>query len=469
MINIIINEWKGLFRNKIFFILSLFFFISLIICSLFGNIQNNEQNLAQKKAQEHIRLQWDEMEPSNPHSAAHYGTYAFKPVSILNSLDEGINSVTGNVLRLEGHRQNNMVFSEVSQSLQVSNFGKLNPALIFQIIIPLFLIFLSFNSYALEKSSGRIKLLLIQGVSLGRIIFSKILSLWLIAIFLLITTIIIQIVFNKSQFDLDTLFRLSLFFVSYSFYFYVIVGLTFIFSIVAKNNTWALSLTILIWISWTTFLPSVIVNISDEIIPLTTRIEFNKSLSKDRSKGIDGHNPRGDRKEALENATLKKYNVEKIEDLPVNFSGILMQADEEYGNMVWDKHFGNLCNQLKAQKFFYQISGVVNPFISLQNLSMGVSGTDIHHHIDFLNHAEKYRRLFIKSLNDEYAFGGSKTGERGWKATNDFFRSIKKFQYHPPNFYSFHSKYIIDFLVLSFWVLSIITIIYFITRKKLVL
>ncbi len=466
MKNIISNEWKGLFRNKIFFILSLFFFISLIICTLFGNIQNNEQNLAQKKAQEYIRSQWDEMEPSNPHSAAHYGSYAFKPVSILNSLDEGVNSVTGNVLRLEGHRQNNMVFSEVSQSLQVSKFGKLKPALIFQFIIPLFLIFLSFNSYALEKSSGRIKLLLIQGVTLRRIIFSKVLSLWLIAIVLLITTIIIQIAFNKSQFDLDTLFRLSLFFVSYSFYFYIIVGLTFIFSIVAKNNTWALSLTILTWISWTTFLPSIIVNISDEIIPLTTRIEFNKSLSVDRSKGIDGHNPRGDRKEALENSTLKKYNVEKIEDLPVNFSGILMQADEEYGNMVWDKHFGNLYNQLKAQKSLYQISGLINPFISLQNLSMGVSGTDIHHHIDFLNHAEKYRRVFIKSLNDEYAFGGSKTGDRGWKASNEFFRSIKEFRYKTPNFYSFYFKYIVDFLALLFWVLSIITIIYFVTRKN---
>ena len=40
----------------------------------------------------------DEMEASNPHSAARSGTYAFKPVSVLNSIDEGINSVTGNVL-----------------------------------------------------------------------------------------------------------------------------------------------------------------------------------------------------------------------------------------------------------------------------------------------------------------------------------------------------------------------------------
>jgi len=465
VVNIIFNEWKGLFRNKLFITLSSFFLISLIISTLFGIIQNNEQNLAQKNAQEHIRSQWDKMDPTNPHSAAHYGSYAFKPISILNSIDEGVNSVTGNVLRLEGHRQNNMVFSEVSQSLLISKFGKLKPALIFQFIIPLFLIFLSFNSYTLEKTSGRIKLLLVQGASLRRIIFSKVFSIWLISIALLSITIIIQLVFNKYQFDLDTLFRLSLFFISYAFYFYIIVSLTFIFSVVLKNNTWALSLTILTWIGWTIFLPSIIANISDEIIPLTTRIEFNESLAIDRSKGIDGHNPRGDRKEALEKATLKKYNVEKLEDLPVNFSGILMQEDEEYGNKVWDKHFGNLYNQLKAQKDLYQISGVVNPFISLQNLSMGISGTDMHHHIDFLDQAEKYRRVFIKSLNDEYAFGGSKTGERGWKASNEFFRSIEDFQFQSPNFLSFYTKYLADFLILLFWVLLLVTLLSFTTRK----
>ena len=111
-----------------------------------------------------------------------------------------------------------------------------------------------------------------------------------------------------------------------------------------------------------------------------------------------------------------------------------MQADEEYGNMVWDKHFGSLYDQLKAQKYIYQISGFLNPFISLLNLSMGVSGTDMYHHLDFLVQAEKYRRVFIKSLNDEYAFGGSKTGQRGWKATNEFFRSVKEFKYQNPTF-----------------------------------
>ena len=69
------------------------------------------------------------------------------------------------------------------------------------------------------------------------------------------------------------------------------------------------------------------------------------------------------------------------------------------------------------------------------------------------------------SLNDEYAFGGSKTGERGWKATNEFFRSVKDFKYELPAFLSFYSKYFIDLIVLCFWVFLTSFLLYFFTRK----
>ena len=39
-----------------------------------------------------------------------------------------------------------------------------------------------------------------------------------------------------------------------------------------------------------------------------------------------------------------------------------MKADEEYGNSVWDKHFGALYSQLQIQKNIYQFSGIINPF-----------------------------------------------------------------------------------------------------------
>ena len=134
----------------------------------------------------------------------------FKSNTILNSLDEGINSVTGVVLRLEGHKQNDVSFSEVSQSLEISKFGKLKPSLLFQFIIPLFLIFLSFNSYTSEVSSGRLKLLIIQGDSLSKIVFA-IVTILSLSFLLLSLSIFIQYSFNFSSLSLDEIFRLVIF------------------------------------------------------------------------------------------------------------------------------------------------------------------------------------------------------------------------------------------------------------------
>ena len=465
MKEIIINEWIGYFRNKLFLYVGIFFCFFLCLVAFLGIIQNNKLNAEQELAHEHIRSQWDEMEASNPHSAAHYGTYAFKPVSVLNSIDEGINSVTGNVLRLEGHRQNDIVFSEASQSLMISKFGKLKPSLIFQFIIPLLLIFFSFNTYMSERNSGRLKLMLVQGASLRKVVFSKVLSIWFIGLFLLLITLFFQLLFNFNNLNSDVFTRLLILFLSYSFYYLILINITVLLSVIFKSSTAALSLTVLTWVFWTIFFPTIMGNTTEKLSPLPTRIEFKEAMSEDRSKGIDGHNPRGERRDALEKATLEKYNVDKLEDLPINFSGIVMQEDEEYGNMVWDKHFGDLYTQLEKQKSNYQLSGLINPFASLQNLSMGSSGSDMFHHLDFLTKAETYRRIFIKTLNDEYAFGGSKTGERGWKATNEFFRSVKDFKYELPTFFSLYSKYLIDVIIILFWVFFTTFLLYFFTRK----
>ena len=70
--------------------------------------------------------------------------------------------------------------------------------------------------------------------------------------------------------------------------------------------------------------------------------------------------------EELKNKYLAEYQVDSLSQLPINFDGIVMQADEEYGNLVWDKHFGNNYSIMQKQKSLYQFSGLLNPFASLQ-------------------------------------------------------------------------------------------------------
>ena len=449
MIVIIFNEWKILVRNRSIVYVSLIFILSIISLAWMSNLQSDNQSKAQAAVEKHIRSQWDNLEPMNPHRAAHYGVYVFKPISILNSLDDGVSSITGNVLKLEGHVQNEIVHSEASQSITISKFGKLKPSIILQYVVPLFLIFLSFGSITNDKETGRMKLIVMQGVSPEKLVLSKSISIWLYGLMLIMFSVLLQS--SLGSLALDTGLRLGLIFISYGLYYLIVVCLSTFISASFKSNTSAISLLLATWIAWTIFLPKIWGNTVEKVHPLPSRQNFIAQMKEDRSKGIDGHNPRDERRSKLEKEYLVKYKVDSLSQLPINFDGIVMQADEEYGNQVWDKHFGNNYLIYQKQKKLYQLSGLLNPFSSLQNLSMGFCGSDMIHHLDFLKKAEHYRRYLIKTLNDKHAHGGSKTGEWRWTVDNTFFRSVKTFDYQTMLIKNHIGNYLFDILALIAW------------------
>jgi len=452
MLQIISNEWKALLRIKTFSYLSSFFAISLGLVSFLGNEHNKQQAVQQKKATAEVRKNWEGIEEMNPHRAAHYGSFAFRPVTPLSGIDDGVNVTTGNVIRMEGHLQNEAMYSEASQSLSMSKFGKLTPSLVLQFVIPLFLIFLAFNSVSKEREQGRLKLLVLQGASLPKLVVAKALAIWTYGILLLLFTIGAQILLNLQNFMADHLWKLSLLFFSYGMYYYVITALTVYFSARLVNNIAALSSMIAVWLLWTIFLPRIWSNSVEKLYPLPSRHEFKTAMEKDRSQGVDGHNPSDKRGKAFEQKILTQYKVDSLSQLPVNFDGMLMQQDEEYGNQVWDKHFGNSYSILQQQKRSYQFCGIIIPLVSLQDISMGLCGSDMLHFVDFQLQAEQYRRVLVKTLNDKQTYGGSKTGDWSWEENNDFYRSVKDFEYRAPAFKKILPKYCINLFALISWV-----------------
>jgi ABC-2 type transport system permease protein len=465
MWQIIKNEWRFLSRTKLLLAISLSFVFVLMISLFLGDYQSKKQTETYNVAKNDLRQQWEAIKEMNPHGAAHYGTYAFKPTTLLSSLDEGVNRITGNVLRVEGHVQNEIVYSEASQMQAVSKFGKLRSSLLLQYIVPILLIFLAFSAISSEKQSGRLKLLVLQGAKPSQLILAKTLSVWLFGVGLLALVLGSYSLLNIQNIDSNVFARAFLFFLSYSLYYFIIIGLTVFFSTYWQNTTVALTSILGLWILWTLFLPNILMSSVEKWHPLPSRNEFNTAMKEDRSEGLDGHNPSDKRKKEFQKEVLKKYEVDSISQLPVNFDGLVMQADEEYGNKVWDKHFGNLRQVLAQQKQSFQLGGILNPFISLQNTSMGLMASDNLHHQEFLLQVENYRRVFIKTLNDKQTFGGSKTGDWEWKADNDFFKSVPDFDYKPTSLTSVLPNYLLDFFLLFFWTTVVGICLIFGTKK----
>ena len=221
--------------------------------------------------------------------------------------------------------------------------------------LPLLLIFLAFHSVSSEKQSGRIKLLVLQGARPLALIWAKALSVWLYGITLLTLTVLVYALFNLKNINAEIASRIFFFYISYALFYFIISSLTVFFSAQYKNATVALTSMLGIWIIWAIFLPNILMSSVEKWHKLPSRNEFQTAMKEDRSEGIDGHNPSDERTQELEAKILAKNGGDSLSQLPINFDGIRMQADEDYGNQVWDKHFGSLNNILAQQKHSYHL------------------------------------------------------------------------------------------------------------------
>jgi ABC-2 type transport system permease protein len=238
----------------------------------------------------------------------------------------------------------------------------------------------------------------------------------------------------------------------YGLFYWIVIALALWLSSKTVKSYTALSWLLGIWIVWVIFYPKVTYSVAGILYPLPDRVEFSASMKEDRSALLDGHNPEEEALKVLEDSVLNAYGVTSKEELPINFDGLLMQADEEFGNRVWDKHFGELYDQMQKQKSLVQWASLPNPFGNLQSLSMGAAGTDNFHQVDFLREAEDYRRVFIRTLNERHAYGGSKTGDWGYKEDQEFFNSIADFQYAEPSFPDLIRQQTPSLILLLVWI-----------------
>jgi ABC-2 type transport system permease protein len=130
-------------------------------------------------------------------------------------------------------------------------------------------------------------------------------------------------------------------------------------------------------------------------------------------------------------ALLKQHRVTKTEDLPVNLAGLRLQVGEEYGYQVFDRFYGELFAPMEAQNRFLQRSAVLFPLLGVHALSMGLAGTDLAQHRDFVHAAEAHRRAEIKIINDDILAHPVKAGEVHL-GDRDLWAKVPEFAYRPP-------------------------------------
>src|SRR3990170_1332457 len=84
--------------------------VLLLVSLAAGWTERRGIQLDHESADRLARAQWLNQPAKDPHSAAHYGAYAFKPQDPLSLFDPGVNAYTGVAAFLEAHKQNEFQF-----------------------------------------------------------------------------------------------------------------------------------------------------------------------------------------------------------------------------------------------------------------------------------------------------------------------------------------------------------------------
>lgn len=418
-------------------------------------------------ARQDERARWLEQGQKNPHSAAHYGVYAFKPELPLSALDQGLNAYLGVAVWLEAHKQNLFKFRPAEDATAAARFGELTAAVTMQVLIPLLIILLLHAAFTGEREQGTWRLLQSLGVTARQLAGGKVLGAVSVLALLLVPAALLgaaaMMLFANGDNAPASFGRTLVLALGYLVYFGVFIGASLLVSARAKTSQLALIVLLAGWFFNSFVAPRVVTDVAGKLRPVPSAQQIASGIERDLEQGLDGHSTQGERVEELKARTLKQYGVNSIEALPVNFSGIQLEAADEYSYQVYDKHLTTLFDTWEWQNRAYQLAAAAAPLLAVQSLSMGLSGTDFAQHRDFTTRAESYRRGVQKQMSDALTYG-SKTGDYVM-AGNELWQKVPDFVYSPPSLGWVMRQQSLSLLLLVGWLAATTALLLFVTKK----
>ena len=390
------EEWRALARNRVAVVAGLILAVLLASSALLGLEQRNAIEAAREHHQASSDRQFDAQPDRHPHRMVHYGQFVFRPLSALAFFDRGVDSFTGHTVFLEGHRQNSANFSEARQSSLLLRFGELTPAFVLQTLAPLLVIFLAYGAVAGERERGTLRLMAAQGLAPSRMLAGKLVAHGVVGGLILAPAALALLAAALVGWAPPGPALLLL--LIYGLYLAIWAVGAVLISALARRSRDALIVLVSVWMVLVVLIPRTLPEVAARL-QTPTRIETDIAIHEDLAKIGDSHNPDDPYFSAFKAKTLAKYGVQQVEDLPVQWSGLVGMEGERLTSQLFDRYAREAFAREQAQSGFVRGFGAVSPVIALRQASMSLAGTDIESHQDFLDQVERYRYAFVQALN----------------------------------------------------------------------
>lgn len=432
------DELRLMARSRVA-VVALFLLIALSIVAI-ASSWAHQQRIADLRArhQQAAADAFDAQPDRHPHRVVHYGHFIFRPLGPLAAFDPGVDAFTGNSMFLEGHRQNSANFGDVRQSSPLVRFGQLSPAFVLQAVAPLLLVFLGFAAVARERERGTLRLLLLQGVGRGTLIGGKLLALAVVALAAALPALLgLAAIADQPGAAAAPVAVIA---AGYLLYLALWCVLILAVSALVGRARDALLALVALWAVTTILVPRIAPDLAASAHALRNRLQTEVAIARDLRRLGDSHNPDDPHFAAFKAATLRRYGVDRVEDLPVNYKGLLALEGERLTAALFDRYADESFGVQARQNAVVAAAGAASPAIALRSLSMAAAGTDLSGHRRFLDQAERYRYTLVQRLNRMQAEGVAYADDTATDAGADRrkrvdagnWRAMPDFAFEPP-------------------------------------
>ena len=454
-------------RDKLLLVLALVTTV-LVFASVVTGIQRESVFDKEKSAAlETDRSVWMNQGDRNPHSAAHFSRYAFRPASPLALLDPGTSDFAGLAIWMEAHFQDPAVFRRAEDGGELSRYVQLTPAFLVLTIAPLLVFLMLADSIAGEREDRTLRQLLASGVDTRQFFLGKLsagLRLTLgafTAVFLPVA--IVSILATPAHFSADTLLRVALLYLLFASYLVAFVAMAIGVSAVFCSRQSAFIALAGVWTLMLIVVP--------RLGPDAATAFFPQPDSRDAAVQLraasDTYYKDMDRRERIEKEVLERYNVSTIEELPIDYGGYVLQVSEDLSEPLFDQFYAGLDDRYGAQESVLRSLSLFTPSIAAASLSRGIAGTDRIHQREFAQAAEAHRREMVQLLNEDYMFNA---GDAGYAYTADaeLWARFEDLDHDTPALASVGQAYVVDAILMLLWVSAALAFAYWSVRRAVV-
>lgn len=409
-------------------------------------------NRQHQTAQAATRAQWLNQDKKNPHSAAHYGMYAFKPKSQLAMIDTGIDPYVGVAVWMEAHKQNDFAFRPAQDRTAVQRFGEMTGAEVLQVLLPLFIVLMTFSAFTGEREQGTLRQLMSLGVQPRQLALGKAGGIAAaIGLVLLPGTVMGVLAFawsSGSGMLAGDPGRLAWMIALYLAYLAMLIAICLTVSAALTSSRLSLLVLLTFWFTNSLLAPRAAADVAALLHPTPSAVQFQQGLERDLNNPEEMTRRLDVRRAAL----FKQHHVDNVDALPIAFSGISLQEGEEHANEIFDRHYGRLFAHYERQNRVLQLAAVVAPMLAVRSASMGLAGTDFNQHRDFVGAAEAYRRDIQRVMNHDIAVNQKKG--QVYLADASLWSRVPEFEYQAPSTTWVLRNHAISLIVLAAWLIG---------------